>query len=234
MATTPAVRALSGILFVLIIVGAAFWLGCGGGEKPSTMSGKPTPTSNVPELPQMDPACPTGDPPKTLEQLNKCTAHLDFEEEPIFGDEQRLMVFDPGEGPGCPGARTIHNCRLGPLAQIQPEKHSHLWPDTLVQREGRIIAKLFVKKGEKEYRKLNLLPGHNTYWWVQIDSGGKGGRSFFVSDSVVAGNLVTIKRDSLVVERYRGGPLSHALARWLWLAEDETGKGSCTQTSTCH
>jgi hypothetical protein len=183
-------------------------------------------------LPQLDKRCPRGKPPKTREQLDACLTNLTFDEEDLAGDEQRLMVFDSAPGTECPGARIIHNCRLGPLARIEPEIHSHLWPDRTVQNEGRIIARLALADGEKAgYPKLALVPGHRTYWWVHINSDGKTGTAFYISDSVQADTLVNVER-KLYVQSYRTRAVK-AIARWLWLPEDETGKGTCTSSSSC-
>jgi hypothetical protein len=118
--------------------------------------------------------------------------------------------------------------------------HSHLWSDSTVQQQGRIIAELslsdtlVLRDKEKNYPKLGLVQGHKTYWWVQKGAGGKDGRSYFISDSVTPeGKLYFVKR-KLEVESYRAGSFKHAIARWLWLANDETGKGTCTTSSSCH
>ena len=215
----------------------AVWTGCTRKEEPRATVGADT----MAPLPQLDRACRPGEPPTTREGLDACLKGLDFDEEDLAGDEQRLMVFDSMAGPGCPGARSIHNCRLGPLARIKPEVHSNLWPDSTVQQQGRIIAELSLSdtlvlpdKERKDYPKLALVPGHKTYWWVQKGSDGKEGRSFYISDSVMAdGKLLSVRR-KLLVEHYRTGSLTHAIARWLWLADDETGKGTCTTSSSCH
>jgi len=221
--------------WALSILILAVWMGCDGKrERGPTIAADTTP------LPQLDKGCRPGDPPTTREGLDACLKGLDFDEEDLAGDEQRLMVFDSMAGPGCPGARSIHNCRLGPLARIKPEVHSHLWADSTVQQQGRIIAELSLSdtlvlpdKEKKDYPKLALVPHHKTYWWVQLGSDGKGGRSFFISDSVTAsGKLLSVGR-KLQVDHYRTGSLKHAIARWLWLADDETGKGTCTSGASC-
>jgi hypothetical protein len=210
----------------LTILLMSVWMGC-------TRERQSAATSD--SLPQLDKNCRPGQPPTTRDELEACKTGLAFDEEELVGDRQRLMVFDPGSGTGCPGARTIQNCRLGPLARIQPEVHSHLWPETTVAREGRIIAQLSLADGERQgYPKLALVPGHTTYWWVQIGMDGREGRSFYVSDSVKTdGTLYTVEHKGLNVQRYRTGSLRQAIARWLWLADDETTKGSCTASSSC-
>lgn len=221
-------RPVLGIGALTILLGT-LWMGCNPKqETPPAVRGDTTAT-----LPQLDDKCPRGEPPTTPEQLDACRKGFTFDEQDLAGDQQRLMVFDSLRGPLCPGARTIRNCRLGPLATIQPEVHSYQWSDSTVRKEGRIIARLFLDDKEKVgYPKLALVPGHQTYWWVQIGPDGKTGRSFYISDSVKAdGTLLNVKR-GLEVERYREKAVK-AIARWLWLADDETGKGTCTSTSSC-
>ncbi|HKG32453.1 MAG TPA: hypothetical protein VKB22_01850, partial [Gemmatimonadales bacterium] len=77
------------------------------------------------------------------------------------------------------------------------------------------------------------VPGHNTYWWVLIDPSGETGKSRFISDSVKAdGTLYYVER-RLEVYKYPQGSFRHAIARWLWLPDDETSKGTCTSSSGC-
>jgi hypothetical protein len=124
--------------------------------------------------------------------------------------------------PPCPGP-----CRYGPLAKIEPEKHSHLLSEEDL-KDGRIIARLFLRKGETaRYGKLKLIPGRMTYWWVQKIPGrpdSAAGRSFYITGG--AQRLETTKERTLHFEPYRG-QVKQALARWLWEPRDETTQGSC-------
>ena len=159
--------------------------------------------------------------PSTPEELRACVAGLEFEKLEVAGDEQRLMLDPP-----CPG-----KCRYGPLATIQPEKSSHLGREEDLSK-GQIIAQLFLNKGEKiGYDKLGLAPGDTTYWWVQKLPGRSEGKSAYLTIS--GGKLVTKDKFTLRYESYRGaGAPKQALARWLWVENDEKTQGTCP-SGTC-
>jgi hypothetical protein len=164
--------------------------------------------------------CPSEGPPTTPAQLKACVGKISFDTLELAGDEQRLMVNPP-----CPGS-----CRHGPLAKIEPAKGAHEYSDGDL-KQGRIIARLFVRSGEKGYPKLALVPGYTTYWWVQKDATGRGGRSLFISEATV-GNRPVTERRRLEVYSYPEGTFNRAIARWFWLEDDETAKGTCG-SATC-
>jgi hypothetical protein len=213
------------------VFGSVVWLACSsGGEKSATN----VPADTTTRLPTLGKDCPVGKPPTTLAELDACHTNFKFEDEQLLGDQQRLMLFDPKPGPGCPGASKISNCRLGPLARIQPEAHSNQWADRTVESEGRIIAMLTLDpKVKGNYPKLGLFQGHKTFWWVKPGASGKG-TSFFISDSVKAdGTLLNVPHDITVTRDSGSGSFKHAIARWIWVADDETTKGTCSSSSSC-
>lgn len=213
-------RILSGGRIVLrvslvALVTSATGAACGGTVKPDT---GPTPQ----QVPAPEP-CPKEGPPTNQAQLLGCIQGMEFDTTDLAGDEQRLMLNPP-----CPGT-----CRYGPLAKIEPVKRAHEYTDEELQ-QGRIIARMFVREGENGYRKLALVPGHITYWWVQIDATGRSGRSLFISDAMVDNKLVTARpRRRLEVYPYPPGTVKQALAKWHWLPDDETAKGTCG-SATCN
>jgi hypothetical protein len=165
--------------------------------------------------------CPTNGPPATPAELRECVRQLSFDTTELVGDEQRLMLNPP-----CPAS-----CRYGPLAKIEPAMGAHEYSERELQ-DGRIIARLFVRRSEQGYPKLALVPGYITYWWVQKDATGRGGRSIFISEAAVGNRLMMTKPQSMEVEAYAEGTFKRAIARWLWLEDDETGKGTCG-SATC-
>jgi hypothetical protein len=169
-------------------------------------------------------------PPKTKKELDACITNLKFDPQDLAGDEQRLLIID-SRGSPCPG-NTSRRCRHGPRAKIEPLVNAHkLSIDQL--RQGRIIAQLTITDGQEGYPKLNLATGHKTYWWVKRDASRSGGESVFISDSVTVGDrLWTSASRKLEVTNVRAGTFTRALARWLWLEEDETAKGTCG-SATC-
>ncbi|MFL5473166.1 MAG: hypothetical protein ACJ8AM_12490, partial [Gemmatimonadales bacterium] len=81
--------------------------------------------------------------------------------------------------------------------------------------------------------QLALVPGHKTYWWVKPAPDGNG-VSRYISDSVKAdGTLYFVERELRVYTLERSQSWKHAIARWLWLADDETSKGTCSSSSSC-
>jgi hypothetical protein len=170
----------------------------------------------APVLPQ---GCKANKPPSTQAELTVCLQGLDFEDSiEAVGDQQRLMINPP-----CPGS-----CRYGPLATIQPEKHSHLYSDAEL-KEGRIIAKLFLDPKEtRGYKKLGLVPGGVTYWWVQKTSEkyDNAGRSVYLT---LIGERVQPPIENTL--KYKGHPngFQQAVARWVWDPLDERSQGTCGQ-----
>jgi hypothetical protein len=165
--------------------------------------------------------CPEKGPPTTRAELKGCVANIrdGFDTNELVGDEQRLMLNPP-----CP-----RPCTYGPLAKIEPAIGAQDYSDDEL-REGRIIARLSVRTGEKRYPKLALVPGYFTYWWVQRDS-RQGGVSYFISEAMVGNRLMMTKSDSLKVEEYRDRPFQRAIAGWLWSDMDETAQGTCGSSS---
>lgn len=230
MSSVPRYRRLVLSICALGVLGVVLWIGCGSGEQDRAPAISQDSTLS---LPRLDPACEAGKPPTTRDELNACLKGFQFDERDLAGDRQRLMIFDPIPGPGCPGAPKIRNCRLGPLATIKPETHSNQWNDTTLVQEGRFIARMSLDSGEKAYPKLALYPNHLTFWWVLKGSGGKPGISRYITDSVKADGTLLYKEHTLQVETYRDGSLKHAVARWFWVADDETTKGTCSSGSSC-
>jgi hypothetical protein len=165
--------------------------------------------------------CPEGRPPTTRAELDACVGGISFDTAELVGDEQRLMVNPP-----CPSS-----CRYGPLARIEPAKGAHQYTDGELT-QGRVIARLFVRKGEKGYPKLALTPGDTTYWWVQKSATGRGGKSIFISQATVGGRLLMTKPRELKLEPYAADSFKQSIAGWYWLEDDETAKGTCG-TATC-
>jgi hypothetical protein len=177
--------------------------------------------------PPLAPRCPTDRPPETADELDDCIRNLQFDTEPEAGDQQRLLVVDQGGSP-CPD-NPKRTCRFGPLAKIEPLKNAHKFTKPQLQH-GRIIARLSIESGQEGYPKLNLAPGHKTYWWVRRDE-GTGGTSVYVSDSLVRDRPMISKPDSLKVDDRPEGTFKQALVRWLWVPDDETAKGTCGSAS---
>jgi hypothetical protein len=117
--------------------------------------------------------------------------------------------------------------------------------------EGRIIATLFLKPGEKvPYDSLALVPDSATYWWVQVtertekdldDKYSKSqkegqvhgkkysyGRSVFVSAAPGKDGKLLNKEYQLQYVKHPD-KFKQALARWVWDPDDEKTQGSCGQ-----
>jgi hypothetical protein len=187
----------------------------------------------VPPLPD---GCPPNAPPSNTTQLRACLAVLDFDPLEAAGDEQRLTIFDTASGspgspcpPGVPDA--VRSCRHGPLAVIQPEINSYRYSYNDL-KSGRIIAKLFLRKDEKEpYEKLGLQPGDTTYWWVQKIPGqpdNNAGRSVYITVTKQGSGGLLAKNYALQYVPHEG-KFKQALARWVWDPTDEKTQGSCSQ-----
>lgn len=178
------------------------------GRVPDTALTVAPPKSQAPTVPA---ACKL---PSKPEELRACVRDLQFDELDVTGDEQRLMV--------CPAGK----CSYGPLAKIQPEKSSYEGDLS----NGRIIARLFLSRGEKNgYEKLGLAPGDTTYWWVQKLPGRNDGKSVYLT---VSGETLVKKPFPLQFVPYRGSAPLQALARWLWVENDEKTQGTCP-SGTC-
>lgn len=209
-----AVRIVLGFL-IISLTGAL--VGCSG---PGSV--KPEPHfALVHSLPS---GCPANAAPSDTTQLRACLDSLQFDTVAAAGDEQRLLVHDPGHGAACHGGDTTHSCRHGPLAKIEPVIGAHE-RDTTELNEGRIIARLFLRSGETEpYPKLGLAPTDTTYWWIQRQSDTTAvSRYIRISgDSVVADSLQTI-----TIELHPPGYYQQALARFIWDDADEKPQGPC-------
>jgi hypothetical protein len=146
--------------------------------------------------------------------LRACVRGLEFDTLSLVGDEQRLAVCRAG------------TCRYGPLAKIQPEESAYEGD----LRTGRIIARMFLSRGEKDrYDKLGLAPGDTTYWWVQKDEGRNEGKSYYLT---VSGDSLVRKSFIMHFTPYLGVAPRQALARWLWMEDDEKTQGGCP-SGTC-
>jgi len=184
------------------------------------------------ELPKLSADCPRGKAPQTKVELDACLGGFDFDSDSYAGDEQPLAVIGTPPGPPCPGdPKHEHTCRYGPLAKIEPLKVAHRYSESDL-RQGRIIARISIPKGEKEgYPKYGLQPGGVTYWWVQTDSTGRRGTSVYLTPTA-DGKFGTVKRP-LIRELYdKSERVLQAIARWIWSLEDETSQGHCG-AATC-
>jgi hypothetical protein len=202
-----------------------------------------------PPAPQPDPGCQSRVAPSTQAQLDACLKNLAFDSSDEASDEQPLTVVETVQGPTsqrCPGdASGRLFCRYGPMGTIQPAIGAQRYSEAQL-REGRIIAKLSVPRGEKEgYKKYGLLPGQDTYWWVQTDSAGTGGISVFLTrgqDGQVSRVERPLKRRRFYEADYKrfaameytgkdpeteGARWWRAVARWLWNLDDETANSKC-------
>ena len=187
-----------------------------------------------PEAPQPVKGCPPGRPPADETELTACLQSLEFDSDEEAGDEQPLAVIAKGPGERCPGdPRGVYNCRYGPRARIEPAIGADRYSEEDL-RQGRIIARLSLLRGEtEEYPKFGLKPGRLTYWWVQTDASGTGGKSVFVTATSKGGRVEGPEPRPLIREIYREGTrLVGAVARWLWTLEDETSQGRCG-AATC-
>jgi len=180
-------------------------------------------TTYARRAPGLPKGCKADNPPANPAELKACLDSLAFDPIEAVGDEQPLMI-----NPADP--------RYGPLAKIEPEKHSHLYKDEYKElKEGRIIARLFLRPHQKGYSKLGLVPGDTTYWWVQKTSEdtANAGRSVFVT--LIDGKVVPTEdreKRPLKYEKHEQG-FRQAVARWVWDPLDEKTQGTCGQ-GCCH
>lgn len=199
-----------------------------------------------PPAPQPDPGCAPGVAPSTREELDVCLRGLTFDSTEEASDRQPLTVIEkvPSQGSQpCPGdASGKLSCRYGPLATIEPLRGAQRYSEEDL-RQGRIIARIRVPAGEKEgYRKYGLLPGQDTYWWVQTDNSDTTGTSVFLTRGQ-DGKLQQVKRplhrqryDAGYYQRYgetedEGRKWWKAIARWIWTLDDETATAKCSSGS---
>ncbi len=223
---------------IVLLVGVLFTGCCGNPPAPT-----PSPVG-----------CPKGKAPSTQAELDACLAVLAFDASEDASDHQPLTVIESSRGPSslpCPGdASGRLGCRYGPLASIQPAIGAQRYSDADL-RQGRIIAKLSIDATETEgYEKYGMVPGRNTYWWVQTDEAGTGGTSVFVTQGQ-DGKLrqkrrpldrqpyteADAKRDAAREYPGKDGEQEglkwwRAIASWIWDLKDEIantkcGAGSC-------
>jgi hypothetical protein len=176
-----------------------------------------------PQAASLPSGCPAGRQPADTMELKACLSNLEFDTVMAAGDEQRLMVVDTGgSGPHCKGGDTTLVCRYGPLAKIEPVKGAETYPDSALH-EGRIIARMFLRPGETEdYPKLGLTTGDTTYYWVSTAPD----TSYFVHPHSAQADLVETGR-GLTREMHPVGTYRQALARWVWMENDEKSNGPC-------
>jgi hypothetical protein len=209
--------------------------GCGGdGRRDTVAAGDtavapgPAPGPTPTQVPQSS-ACPRSKTPMTATELKACVGTLRFDTDTLAVDEQPLTEIGAPTGLPCPGD-PARKCRYGPMARIEPVVNAHKYTEEEL-REGRIIARISVPRGEKRgYRKYGLMPGRVTYWWVKTDATGKGGESVFLTETA-QGTVAPVKRK---LKRYlypQDYESTRALARWLWTLDDETAKARCGQGS---
>jgi hypothetical protein len=185
------------------------------------------------------PGCGGTGPPTTAAALRDCVKLVGFDTLEAAGDKQALTVITSGPGEPCPGSKdTSRSCHYGPVATIQPESTSHAQKVPAL-REGRIIARLFLNDQKQRYDSLALVPGHTTYWWVQVTRGTdreiySGSKKDSVGISVFISTAVN-SDGSPVTKTYPLNYVSHkdkfrqSLARWVWDPDDEKTQGSCGQ-----
>jgi hypothetical protein len=172
-------------------------------------------------------ACPH-EAPSTPAELEACLHGITFDSSPEVSDSQPLTVIGTPPGAPCPGdEKKSHTCRFGPIAKIEPVKGAQNYSDDDL-RQGRIIARLSIPGSEREgYAKFGLKPGQETFWWVRVDSTGRGGQSVFVTQTK-DGKVEPLPPRNLVRYVYeKGERLARAIARWIWSLDDETTQGSC-------
>lgn len=170
----------------------------------------------------LPPACPRGTAPGSTTQLNACLQGIEFDTTESMGDEQRLMVRELSPtGPRCYGDTTF-SCRYGPLAKIEPVKGAELYSDGALS-EGRIIARMYLRRGETEsYPKMGLVPGDTTYWWVRTSPA----TSVFIHRDSTRADLVATRR-GLERTKHPRGTFQQAFASWIWDEKDEKANGGC-------
>lgn len=193
--------------FLVVLVAAA--AGCGG---PAQLQ-HPLPSG-----------CPANAAPDQATELEACISALDFDTLTAVGDEQRLMVRGSGGGLACHGGDTTQSCRYGPLAKIEPVVGGHERANSELD-EGRIIARLFLRPGEREsYAKLGLVPGDTTYWWVQRQDDTTAISHYL---TLSHGQVSPTPEDTIHIELHPEGTFTMALARFIWDDADEKTQGPC-------
>jgi hypothetical protein len=180
-----------------------------------------------PGPPQPAAACRPGVAPSTRAELDACLQGLRFDPAREVSDSQPLTVIGTSGGTPCPGNER-KSCRFGPLAKIEPVKRAQNYRDSELM-QGRIIAKLSMPSSEKEgYPKYGLVPGQETYWWVQMDSTGKGGQSVFITTRKDGGvDPQPPRKLTRYAYEEEEEKVKRAIAKWLWDLDDEVAQGSC-------
>lgn len=182
--------------------------------------------------PEPLPDCPKGTAPSSPAQLDACLHGFRFDAAPEVSDSQPLTVIGKPPGAPCPGDEDkTRTCRYGPIAKIEPVIGAESFTDEAL-RQGRIIARISIPGKEKEgYGKYHLQAGDTTYWWVQVDARGTGGKSLYLTKSQVG----KVEPEPHPLERYvykKVERLGRAIARWVWSLQDETTQGTCG-SGTC-
>jgi hypothetical protein len=198
----------------------------------------------APSAPAPAQGCPKGSPPQSEQELRACLRSITFDTAYEVSDSQPLTFVDTAAVSGtptlpCPGDSTAsrRRCRYGPLAKIEPVIGGQRYSDSELM-EGRIVAKLWIPRSEREgYPKYNLTPGDSTYWWVKTDANGQTGTSLFIALEngrvVRPSNPRPLHREPYTQSGERGNVYEkvskywRAAARWIWTLIDETAKVKC-------
>jgi hypothetical protein len=213
------------VLGVLIMVALGVLIMVALVERASkTKKGGPGPTEQGVQGTPPPPSCPDTATPTDTTKLRACLQGLTFDAVAAVGDEQRLLVHQPGAGAKCHGSDTTHSCRHGPLAKIEPVKEDSARADTALNK-GAIIARLFLRSGETEsYLKLGLVPIDTTYWWIRRLTDTTA-LSMYVRKS--GDSVAHTPRDTITIELHPEGTFKQGLARFIWDDNDETTQGRC-------
>jgi hypothetical protein len=106
---------------------------------------------------------------------------------------------------------------------IQPEAGAAFLTDEEL-KGGRVIAR-FVNEDTLAYDKLNIAPKSTTYY-VVVNTGEVQWTGYFVSSDPARGSLSRVPHP-IYVDGPHQGRYPRSTARWIWVAEDETGWGTC-------
>jgi hypothetical protein len=167
-------------------------------------------------------ARPTPAPPfgsiasASLDEILRYARGLEYDTATGASDRQALAVQKR------PGARCPDECEYGALARIQPEIGSVALADADVER-GRIIGRI-INEGVKPYDKVNLGARDTVYLWVQQTATGPSSR-FVSSDPKRADE--SAKTRSLTLGDSHPGLYTRAVARWIWVDDDEQAWVGC-------
>jgi hypothetical protein len=214
-----------GVTTIQIVLGALIMValvGCGG---PGPIVKEPGPTKGAAPVDTIPPPpCASTAAPTDTTKLGGCLQGLHFDAVAAVGDEQRLLVHEPGAGAKCHGSDTTHSCRHGPLAKIEPVKEDSV-RDTTALNQGAIIARLFLRSEPTDsYPKLGLFQTDTTYWWIQRKSATTA-LSMYVRRS--GDSVVHTPLDTITIELHPPGTFKQGLARFIWDDNDETTQGRC-------